>query len=91
MSREPVRVFIPPIAVDVDGARCVILEVTKSTDVRGETVYHVSVFCECCGYRSPVFTVDARTNEELQGKLRAEVAKMKLLVRMGVTHPFTHV
>lgn len=83
------RVIIPPMAVDIDGARVYILEVTENDWIDEEKHYLVTCFVEYKGYRSRVFTIDAKTNAELLAKLRTEVAKMKLLIMTGQTHLFT--
>jgi hypothetical protein len=43
------------------------------------------------GYRSQVFFVDARDNDELERKLKVEISKMKLMIASGFTAPFQRV
>ena len=86
--REAHTVHIPPVEVEVLGARVTVVEVTRYTRFDGERRYIVSCFAEWSGYRSPVFQLDVKDNEELYRKLSVEVAKMKLAVASGFTLPF---
>jgi hypothetical protein len=54
-------------------------------------MYHVACVVEWGGYRSQVFHVDAKDNEELERKLKVEISKMKLMVASGFTAPFQRI
>ncbi len=85
------RVVVAPIEVDVDGAKCTILEITSHEWIDGSTRYVVSAYCEYKGLRSKVFQLDVASNKELINKLRIEVAKMKLDTVLGYDHLYTKV
>lgn len=82
------RVIVPPIEVDVNGVKCIILEVTGHEWLNDEKHYVVSVFCRYNGYRSKVFQLYVRNNKELASKLKVEADKMRLLIRLGQTQEF---
>jgi len=91
MSRRAdatVTVQVPPVEAQVLDAKVTIVEVRGYTSFTGERRYIVSCFVEWGGYRSPVFQLDVKSNEELERKLRVEVAKMKLAIASGFTLPF---
>jgi len=91
MSRRAdatVTVHVPPVEAQVLDAKVTIVEVRGYTSFTGERRYIVSCFVEWGGYRSPVFQLDVKSNEELERKLRVEVAKMKLAIASGFTLPF---
>ena len=89
--RETVTVHVPPVEVQVLDAKVTIVEVLRYETPWTGPVYHVACYVEWGGYRSQVFHVDARDNEELERKLKTEVAKMKLMIMSGCTTPFQHV
>jgi len=78
------KVYVPPVILDVDGAKVYILEITKRRWIDGKTHYLVSCFVEWRGKKSNVFTLDVVSNEELKAKLKTEVSKFKLIVMSGV-------
>jgi len=82
------RVIVPPAVVELDGAKVYILEVTSRRWLDGKTHYLVTCFIEIGDKRSQVFSLDVTSNEELKAKLRAEIAKMKLVLVAGRTDLF---
>ncbi|RLE84494.1 MAG: hypothetical protein DRJ67_10465 [Thermoprotei archaeon] len=91
LPSKPLDVIIPPVAVNVEGARVIILEVIRYTRFDGAKRYIVSCQVEWGGYRSPRFQLDVADNAELERKLRVEVSKMQLMVVSGYTTPFQRV
>jgi len=83
-----VTVHVPPVEIQVLDAKVTIVEVRGYTSFAGERRYIVSCFIEWSGYRSPVFQLDVKSNEELERKLKVEIAKMKLAIASGFTLPF---
>jgi hypothetical protein len=83
------RILITPVEVEVEGAKCTILEVTSREWIDKKTYYTASVYCEYAGKRSQIFQLDVTSNEELINKLRVEVAKMKLAILLGYDHLFS--
>jgi len=77
------RVVVPPVLVELDGAKVYILEITKHEWVNKQKRFLVTVFVEWNGFRSPIFTLDVESNAELKAKLRAEIAKMKFIIMSG--------
>jgi len=73
------RITLPPFYVEVDGARALILEVSRTEVVPGDVWYHASVQIEYKGMRSKTFTLDARDEEDLLTKLKVEVTKLKFM------------
>ncbi|MEM0459913.1 MAG: hypothetical protein QW407_03330 [Thermofilaceae archaeon] len=88
---ETVRVTIPPVYTEVDGARVQILEVAPYTALSGEKRFMVVCRIEMGGYRTKAFTVDVRSNAELEQKLRREVALMRVYLLSGETSLFERV
>ena len=72
-------VRIPPITLELDGCTVTILEVSAHDWVDGKKHFIVSCKVKCGNTESPVFPLDATSNEELIAKLRTEIAKFKLL------------
>ncbi|RLC72208.1 MAG: hypothetical protein DRI26_03455 [Chloroflexi bacterium] len=85
------RVVVPPIKLSLDGAEVFILEVTENTWVDGSKHYLVTFFIKWRNLRSQVATIDVRDNQELIQKLRAEIAKFKLLIYGGMSNIFQRV
>jgi hypothetical protein len=83
------RILITPIEIEVDGAKCTILEVTSREWIDKRVIFTVSVYCEYGGRRSQIFQLDVTSNDELINKLRVEVAKMKLAILLGYDHLFS--
>ena len=79
------RVIVPPVLVELDGAKVYILEVTQYTTPLGRKCFFVSCFIEIGDYRTHVFPVPACSNDELKAKLKAEIAKIKLVLMSGRT------
>ena len=90
-ERPTVTVQIPPVEVQVLDAKVTIAEVRGYTSFAGERRYIVSCFVEWGGYRSPLFQLDVKDNDELEQKLKVEIAKMKLAIHSGFTLPFQRV
>jgi len=78
------KVTIPPIFLDVDGAKVTILEITSRKWVDGSTHYIVSCQVEYGSYKSPIFQLDVKSNDELMAKLKVEVSKLKLMSYAGI-------
>jgi hypothetical protein len=98
MSRRPAppkrptfTVNVPPVETELDGAKVTVVEVTSYTAVNDEKRYIVSCIVETDGYRSQLFRLDVRDNEELARQLRIEIAKMRLMLRSGFTLPFQRI
>jgi hypothetical protein len=98
MSRRPAppkrptfTVNVPPVETELDGAKITVVEVTSYTAVTGEKRYIVSCIVETDGYRSQLFRLDVRDNEELARQLRIEIAKMRLMLKSGFTLPFQRI
>jgi len=72
------KITVTPVAIQLDGATVYILEVTGTQWVDGKKHYIVSCQVEYRGRKSNVFFLDVTSNKELESKLRAEIAKMKL-------------
>jgi len=72
------KITVTPIAIQLDGATVYILEITGRDWVDGKRHYIVSCQVEYRGRRSNVFFLDVTSNKELEAKLRAEIAKMKM-------------
>lgn len=70
--------IIPPVAVDIDGARVEIFEVIKLS-----TGYHVTCRINWRGIKSRIFFIDAKDTEDFKRKLELELAKMKTLYIIG--------
>lgn len=85
------RVIVPPHTITIDGAEVRILSVTKHEWLGGEARYIVSCYVKWGGWRSRVFSLDVSSNRELREKLRAEIAKMKLMLLSGENAPFERV
>ncbi|MCD6487805.1 MAG: hypothetical protein J7K21_01085 [Desulfurococcales archaeon] len=85
------KVIVPPVVVEIDGAKVYILEVTPHNWVDKKKHYIVSCYVEWNGWRSQVFQLDVTSNKELKAKLKTEIAKMKLAILSGNTHFFTKV
>jgi len=68
----------------VDGAKVTILEITSHKWIDGSTHYIVSCQVEYGSYKSQIFQLDVKSNDELMAKLKAEVAKLKLMIYAGV-------
>jgi len=76
---EKPRITLPPFYVEVEGARALILEVSRTEPVPGDVWYHVSTQIEYKGMRSKTFTLDVRSEEDLLTKLKMEVTKLKFM------------
>jgi len=73
------KILVPPVVTEIDGAKVYILEVTGRDWIDGKRHFIVSVQVEWNGKRSQVFQLDVTSNDELVAKLKAEIAKFKLL------------
>jgi hypothetical protein len=87
-QRQVVTIHVPPVELQLLDAKVTIVEVRKYELPWTGPMYHVACVVEWGGYRSNVFFVDAKDNEELERKLKVEIAKMKLMVASGFTAPF---
>ena len=76
---EKPRITLPPFYVEVEGARALILEVSRAEAVPGDVWYIVSTQLEYKGIRSKTFTLQARSEEDLLNKLKMEVTKLKFM------------
>ena len=90
-QRQVVTVHVPPVELQLLDAKVTIVEVHRYETPWTGSMYHVACVVEWNGYRSQVFHVDAKDNDELERKLRVEVAKMKLMITSGYTAPFQRV
>jgi hypothetical protein len=89
--REIVTVHVPPVELQLLDAKVTIVEVHKYEAPWTGPMYHVACVVEWGGYRSQVFFVDAKDNDELERKLKVEISKMKLMIASGFTAPFQRV
>jgi hypothetical protein len=90
-QRQVVTVHVPPVEVQVLDAKVTIVEVLRYETPWTGSMYHVACVVEWNGYRSQVFHVDAKDNDDLERKLKVEIAKMKLMITSGYTVPFQRV
>jgi len=88
LPAKPLDVVIPPVAIDVEGAKVIILEVIRYTRFDGATRFLVSCQVECQGWLSPQFRLDVKDERDLINQLRVEVSKMQLLLMSGFTRIF---
>jgi len=91
VSAERYTVQVTPVFTEVAGATVVIVGVVPYTTLTGEKRYLVSCVVEYGGWRSQPFVLDVASNEELERKLRVEVARMKVFIASGYTVPFQRV
>jgi hypothetical protein len=90
-QRQVVTVHVPPVELQLLDAKVTIVEVHRYETPWTGPMYHVACIVEWGGYRSQVFFVDAKDNEELERKLKVEIAKMKLMVASGFTAFFQRI
>ena len=90
-ARQSVTVQVPPVELQVLDAKVTIVEVHKYETPWTGSMYRVSCFIEWGGYRSQVFHLDVKDNDELERKLKIEVAKMKVAITSGFTLPFQRI
>jgi hypothetical protein len=90
-ARQSITIQVPPVELQVLDAKVAIVEVARSVRFDGEVHYHVSCTVEWGGYRSPIFHLDVKDNDELERKLKVEIAKMKLMIASGFTVPFQRI
>jgi len=72
------KIIIPPIVTKIDDCDVYILEVSRHPWIDGKTHYIVSCKVRCGKRESQVFPLDVTSNEELEAKLKTEIAKFKL-------------
>jgi len=89
--RPVVKAQIPPIELELLQAKVTIVEVHKYETPWSGARYIVSCQVEYGGYRSQLFQLDVKDNEELERKLMVEIAKMKLHVATGYTLPYQRI
>jgi hypothetical protein len=90
-ARQSITIQVPPVELQVLDAKVTIVEVHKYELPWTGPMYHVACVVEWGGYRSQVFFIDAKDNEELERKLKVEIAKMKLMVASGFTAPLQRI
>jgi len=90
-QRQVVTVHVPPVELQLLDAKVTIVEVHRYETPWTGPMYHVACVVEWGGYRSQVFFVDAKDNDELERKLKVEISKMKLMIASGFTAPFQRV
>lgn len=78
---ERIRIIVAPVEIEVDGCTATILESLEYETMKKEKRYFVAVKVKCRDMESPVFRLDVKNEEELLWKLRAEIAKAKLIRR----------
>jgi len=76
---ERPRITLPPFYIDVEGARALVLEVSRAEAVPGDVWYLISTQIEYKGMRSKTFTLQVRSEEDLLTKLKIEVTKLKFM------------
>jgi len=82
------KVIVPPVVMELDGAKVTILELVPHEWVDKKVHYVVTCYIEWNGYRSNPLTLDVTSNKELIAQLKTEIAKMKLMIITGQTHFF---
>ncbi len=78
MSTTKNTINILPVTFEADGCLVHLLEVLKA-ELFGKKMFHAAVRIECDGLKTKVFTIDARSNEELKAKILVEISKLKLI------------
>jgi len=80
---ERLETIIPPVKIELDGSEVAILEVIKLEPAGKLIGYHVVVEAKVDGEKTPRFFVVAKSWEDLQRKLRIELAKWRMLRESG--------
>lgn len=80
---EKISVLVPPLSVEIDGARVFILEASSYNTLYGAKRHIVSCKIVLKNFATPVFPLDVANNDELLWKLKAEISKIKLLLLSG--------
>ena len=75
---QRVTIQVPPFTLAVDGCLVTILEVLKHEAPWG-TEYTVALRADCGKISSRVFSLTVRDEEELKAKIKAEIAKLKIM------------
>jgi len=91
---DQIKLTVPPVHLVVDKADVYILELVKHTfpSPDGEVpVYVASLYVRWKCWQSPKFHLIFKTKEEMDAKIKAEVAKFKLFVLTGHTLNFQRV
>jgi len=71
-------IHVTPLTVMLDGCLVHIIEVIRSK-LFDTKWYHVVLRIDCGTIKTRTFTIPARSNRELKEKIRAEIAKIKML------------
>jgi len=79
VSTQPNIIRIPPMVVELDRCLVYILEVTSHEWLDGKKHYLVTCKVKCGKLESQVFTLDVTDQRELEAKLKAEIARFKLI------------
>lgn len=82
MSAGNIQLVVPPVQIEVLGVTVEILEVNRYTTVDGKTRFLVGCRIIYGDTATPVFTVDCGDNRELVSKLKAEVSRFKIYMRI---------
>jgi len=75
----PERYQIPPFSFRLDGATVTIYEVIKRKTITGRSWYYATVRISLGGFKSRVFGIDAKDEDEFKKKLIVEISKLKML------------
>jgi hypothetical protein len=89
--REVVTVHVPPVELQLLDAKVTIVEVHRYETPWSGPRYLVACHVEWGGYRSQLFNLDVKDNDELERKLKVEISKMKLMIASGFTAPFQRI
>jgi len=80
---ERLETIIPPVKIELDDNEVAILEVIKLEPAGKLIGYHVVVEAKVGGEKTPRFFVTVKSWEDLQRKLRIELAKWRMLKESG--------
>ncbi len=83
MSESVTRIVIPGVKFSLDGCEVYIVNVIKTTNIKGEPRFLVSTFVVCNGKVSKQYCFDVASMDEFTRLLRHEITLFKLLVYSG--------
>jgi len=83
------RARLGATSIQIGKATAHILEASKHKGLDNSVFYIVSVYVTYDKYVSPRFTLVVKDEKDLIFKLRAEVAKMRILIMQGHTKLFS--
>jgi len=81
---EKLDSILPPVKISVPGAEATIIEVLKSTTVRGEKIYFVTVDIKVDDDPPRRVNLEVSSGSELFSKIVLEAHKVKMLKSLGI-------